>query len=266
MFVTSQLNTLSQLIVGHNLSGGLSDQLQQDDPHLEAKLLRAKVLRHSAASTVHYMIQPQTQKNTAWASVFAPFILANLNKPVIYQTCQASSGVKFLNLDRLKDRTPQLTHHETLRDLGLFLQFALDTRSESDFIYAALLQALCHAEVSCIVLMTDLPLDPIIKNQLEAFFKVTLLVLSCTDDIRIDLEQIELRQLLFKQKDAYHAALCTAFSRYNAEILQAIGLYSLEQGCHLVEDMFYAEHLYEKISVYSEYMQTRWQNAPLLCV
>jgi len=110
MFVTSQLNTLS-----------LSDQLQQDDPHLEAKLLRAKVLRHSAASTVHYMIQPQTEKNTAWASVFAPFILANLNKPVIYQTCQASSGVKFLNLDRLKDRTPQLTHHEALRDLGFYL-------------------------------------------------------------------------------------------------------------------------------------------------
>ncbi|WP_273778048.1 hypothetical protein [Acinetobacter sp. GSS19] len=171
MFVTSQLNTLSQLIVGHNLSGGLSDQLQQDDPHLEAKLLRAKVLRHSAASTVHYMIQPQTEKNTAWASVFAPFILANLNKPVIYQTCQASSGVKFLNLDRLKDRTPQLTHHEALRDLGFFLQFALDTRSESDFIYAALLQALCHAEVSCIVLMTDLPLDQSLKTSSKHFLR-----------------------------------------------------------------------------------------------
>ncbi|MNC73997.1 hypothetical protein D3C75_1252850 [compost metagenome] len=46
----------------------------------------------------------------------------------------------------------------------------------------------------------------------------------------------------------------------NAKILNLSGLYDLAQAQNLVEDMFYSEHIYEKLSVYAEYMQTRLQN------
>jgi hypothetical protein len=38
------------------------------------------------------------------------------------------------------------------------------------------------------------------------------------------------------------------------------GSYNQQQATQLVEDMFYAEHIYEKLSVYAEYMQTCLQH------
>ena len=42
----------------------------------------------------------------------------------------------------------------------------------------------------------------------------------------------------------------------NAQLLLSYGSYEQQQAMQLVEDMFYAEHIYEKVSVYAESMQT----------
>jgi len=69
-----------------------------------------------------------------------------------------------------------------------------------------------------------------------------------------------MRQLLCKNKDQSYIELCEKFSKLNAQLLSANGSYSQEQATQLVEDMFYAEHVYEKLSVYGEYMQTCLQH------
>jgi hypothetical protein len=46
----------------------------------------------------------------------------------------------------------------------------------------------------------------------------------------------------------------------NAPLIAEIGQFSQAQAAHLIEDMFYSEHIFEKLSVYAEYMQTRIQN------
>jgi hypothetical protein len=50
------------------------------------------------------------------------------------------------------------------------------------------------------------------------------------------------------------------FSEINAELLQYCDSYNTQQTIHLIEDMFYSEHIYEKLSVYAEYMQTCLQH------
>lgn len=40
--------------------------------------------------------------------------------------------------------------------------------------------------------------------------------------------------------------------------------FSAKQAHHLIEDMFYSEHIFEKISVYAEYIQTQIQNVNML--
>lgn len=36
--------------------------------------------------------------------------------------------------------------------------------------------------------------------------------------------------------------------------------FTASQMTHLIDDMFYSEHIFEKLSVYSEYMQTLLQS------
>ena len=46
----------------------------------------------------------------------------------------------------------------------------------------------------------------------------------------------------------------------NAKLIAQISQLSEVQAAHLIEDMFYSEHIFEKLSVYAEYMQTHIQN------
>ena len=74
------------------------------------------------------------------------------------------------------------------------------------------------------------------------------------------LDLLNMQKLLFKRKDDFHVNLCRQFAELNAEVLTLLRLYEIEQATNLVEDMFYSEHIFEKLSVYSEYMQTQLQN------
>ena len=66
-------------------------------------------------------------------------------------------------------------------------------------------------------------------------------------------------QLLFKNKNDKYIQLCTKFSKINAKLLKILNLYSFDQAQLLIDDMFYSEHIFEKLSVYGEYMQTKIQ-------
>jgi hypothetical protein len=97
MFVTEKLNILSELIETRSFSEQLKNILQQQYVNLEATLLRAKVLREFSKLKVHYIIQSEIQAEQASLAFFFTFILANLNKTVIYNTPATLPVLIFLN-------------------------------------------------------------------------------------------------------------------------------------------------------------------------
>ena len=61
--------------------------LEQKYVNLEATLLRAKILRNFAKKSGLYIVQSEIEEQQSnLGFLFSPFILANLNKPVIYST------------------------------------------------------------------------------------------------------------------------------------------------------------------------------------
>lgn len=46
----------------------------------------------------------------------------------------------------------------------------------------------------------------------------------------------------------------------NAALVGLCDTFTASQMTHLIDDMFYSEHIFEKLSVYSEYMQTLLQS------
>jgi len=69
-----------------------------------------------------------------------------------------------------------------------------------------------------------------------------------------------MRKLLFKNKDEAYVQLCAHFAQMNAALVGLCDTFTTSQMTHLIDDMFYSEHIFEKLSVYSEYIQTLLQS------
>ena len=115
--------------------------------------------------------------------------------------------------------------------------------------------------ISLQFLITHLELDLETLKQLEQFLKIKIHWVKVVKDEGLkDLDQLDMRKLLFKNKDETHVQLCVLFAQMNAALVCLCDTFTASQMTHLIDDMFYSEHIFEKLSVYSEYMQTLLQS------
>lgn len=262
MFVTKSLNKIPEIIEQGILSEKLNKKLTQKFVNLEATLLRAKVLRELSKEKADYIVQSAIQnEQSSLAYLLAPFILGNLNQTTIYHSQATAPVLNLLSRYYQAEKKQHLKIDDVLEALNIYLDLHDTDLDDVDFFYYALLHALCRADISQIFLITHLKLDTQKIAEIEQFFKIKIHYIH-TDplDKIMDSTELNMRKLLFKNKDQQYIELCEKFSKLNAQLLSVSGRYSQTQAKQLVEDMFYAEHIYEKLSVYAEYMQTRLQH------
>ncbi|RZG76097.1 hypothetical protein [Acinetobacter sp. WCHAc060025] len=275
MFVTMQLDVLTTILTDHGCVKSVLENLNRKFVNIEATLLRAKVLREFSKQKHTAIIQSAITNHdgqddhTKLAYLFAPFILSNLNQTVIYSTPLTEPVLnnlkryyqveKTLNLKKIDDNV--------LESLNLFLDFHDSNGSDAEFVLMQLINALTQADVSTIFLISDCLISSEALFEIEKFFHVRILQIQPTQQALLlnysfDASQapLEMQKLLFKRKDDFHIDLCRRYAELNAQILYLSGLYDFERAKNLVDDMFYSEHIYEKLSVYAEYMQTQLQN------
>lgn len=262
MFITASLNTIPDIVKNGYFSEQLEKKLAQQYVNLEATLLRAKVLRELSKAKVHYIIQSAIQdEQSSLAFLFSPFILANLNQTIIYHSQGTRSVFNILNRYYQVEQKQNLKIDDVLEALNIYLDLSDTSLNDVDFFYCSLIKALCRTDVSQIFLVTGLALDTQKMAELEQYFKVKIhYIRTNPQDAIIDSSKWNMRKLFFKNKDEQYIALCEKFATMNAQLLLKYGSYNQEQAIQLVEDMFYAEHIYEKLSVYAEYMQTCLQH------
>jgi len=262
MFVTKELNAMTAVFEGSMPSSLIKEELQLEYVNLEATLLRAKVLRNFAKEKVTYIVQTQIYENDQnLAYLFAPFVLANLNQPVIYTTLNSSSILKILNQYYQAEKRVKLNVIDLLQSLKVYVDVVDQPKNQEDFLFRNLVKALCRSDISQIFLITSSAMNHHQLQQLQDFLSVKISVIQtvCEESIVKD-EMLNTRKLLFKNKDDFHRNICTLFSSRNAKLIAQISQLSEVQAAHLIEDMFYSEHIFEKLSVYAEYMQTHIQN------
>ncbi|WP_213065086.1 hypothetical protein [Acinetobacter haemolyticus] len=262
MFVTQELNVITQLFQEQQPSELIQQTLCFEYVNLEATLLRAKVLRSFSKARIVYIAQARIAKNdNNLGYLFAPLIIANLNQSVIYTTLHSSPVCKILNQYYQSDRSIHLKIEDVLQSLHLYVDLVDQPRSEIDFLYRSLVKALCRTDVSEVFLITHLSIDGVQLCILQDYFEIKIHVIYADKQPSIVNDDVmNIRKLLFKTKDEFHRNLCALFSQLNTPLIAQIGQFSEQQAMHLIEDMFYSEHIFEKLSVYGEYMQTRIQN------
>ncbi|WP_258579652.1 hypothetical protein [Acinetobacter baumannii] len=262
MFITSQLNIIHKIIKNQSISTLVIDQLEQTYVNLEATLLRAKVLRDFSKTQTVYLIQSHIEpQQSSLAYLFSPFIFANLNKAAIYTTPATPPALNILNKYYQADKKVVFKVDEVLESLKIYLDLELIEMGEAEFIYLNLIKALCRSDISTVFLITHLELDLETLKQLEQFLKIKIHWVKVVKDEGLkDLDQLDTRKLLFKNKDETHVQLCVLFAQMNAALVGLCDTFTVSQMTHLIDDMFYSEHIFEKLSVYSEYMQTLLQS------
>lgn len=265
MFKTEELDQLLKIFPRQAPSQNIQQQISNQYVNLEATILRAKVLRSIAPLDLNYVIQSaikQDDMNVAY--LFSPFILANLNKKMIYSTpFTPMISDLLLPFYQLQHHT-QIHIDRTLESLNLYLDiFKFD--DDLDFIFFKLIQAVCRSDTSKIFILTYLKIDLEVLNRISHFLNVKIYVINQqTKDTAFTSKQIDLKKLLFKRKDDLHQKLCHDFSQINIPLIMLTHGFSAKQAHHLIEDMFYSEHIFEKISVYAEYIQTQIQNVNIM--
>ncbi|MDS7945126.1 hypothetical protein RMA95_14520 [Acinetobacter sp. V110_1] len=262
MFITSQLNVLHKIIKNQSISTLVVDQLEQTYVNLEATLLRAKVLRDFSKTQTVYLIQSHIEpQQSSLAYLFSPFIFANLNKAAIYTTPATAPVLSILNKYYQAEKKVLFKVDDVLESLKIYIDLELAELNEVEFIYLKLIKALCRSDISTVFLITHLELDLEALKQLEQFLKIKIHWVKVVKDEGLKgVDQLDIRKLLFKNKDEAYVQLCAHFAQMNAALVGLCDTFTASQMTHLIDDMFYSEHIFEKLSVYSEYMQTLLQS------
>lgn len=261
MFITEELNAVIQIFLDREPSKLMQNQALQTYVNLEAMLLRAKVLRNLAQNKLIYIAQSLIKENEIdLGYLFAPFILANLNQPVIYSTPKSKPIIDILGRYYDVNQQVNIKIQSILESLKLYLDLT-ESNDDIDFLFKALIQALCQTDLDVLFLITDIRFDEKKLQLLQDFLDIKIYVISTSKHTALLKDHtLNLKKLLFKSKDDFHRNVCKSFSEMNANLVVSTDLFTHQQATHLVEDMFYSEHIFEKLSIYAEYIQTHIQN------
>ena len=262
MFEISQLNLIYQLLSGYEVSPQIEILLKQKYLNVEATLLRAKMLRQiEKAGQIAIIQDPITDHIEDLAYLFSPFILANLNQKVIYHTAENEQVLSILSrYYHVNQSNIGLNFDELLDSLGLFIQLNNEELTLEDLFYTNLINSLCNSKVSRIICITRLNINLELINLIADFLHVQIEIIALENQAEyLDISKINMLQLVFKNKNDEYIQLCTKLSKMNAKLLNILDLYGFEHAQLLIEDMFYSEHIFEKLSVYGEYLQTKIQ-------
>ena len=133
------------------------------------------------------------------AFLFSPFILANLNHPVIYSSPVTPTVLNILNRYYQAEQKQNLKIDDVLEALNVYLDLSDSVFNDVDFFYFSLIKALCRTDVSQIFLVTSLALNTQKLAELEQFFKVKINYISThPQDAIIDSSEWNMRKLFFK--------------------------------------------------------------------
>ena len=205
MFVTKELNAITQLFQDGEVSQAVQEQLYLEYVNLEATLLRGKVLRDFSKEKLTYIVQAKIEENdNNLGYLFAPFIIANLNQPVIYTTPISTSVLAILNQYYQAEKSINLKIEELLQSLKLYVDLVEQPKKEEDFVFRAMIKALCRTDISHLFLITHLAVNHDQIQILQDYLKIKIDVIYCDKAQSIvNDERINTSKLFFKAFNGY---------------------------------------------------------------
>ncbi|TCM66428.1 hypothetical protein EC844_11328 [Acinetobacter calcoaceticus] len=201
----------------------------------------------------HYIVQKQITENSL-SYIFSPFINAVLNYKTIYIAAKVALVEQvypyYLQLDAL-----ELQRQQSIDEMHLgFDLLPADFHADEVEVYA-LCKALLDPKTQCIYMFAEQGLALEIQQQLQDWAQIEIRHIT-PQLIEHDYSDINFKQLFWKVKSDESAALCKKIAYANAQWLSQQIQVDLPKAEHLIDDLLYSEHIFEKLSVFGEFTET----------
>lgn len=220
-------------------------------------LQQSLAVRSAQQSSHDYIIQSSTLENSL-SYLFTPFIHAVLNQNTIYiaprQNIVEQVYAHYFRLDAL-----ELENQQSITEMNLCLDLVPTEFNAAEFRIYALAKALLDPACQHMTMIGQSGLNPATKQQLESLFQVRI------DEILLDhkqfnLPEIDFKKLFWKRKTPELAQVCQSIAQENAPLVSRQFHMKLHDAAHLIDDLMYSEHLFEKLSVFGEFTETIFKN------
>ena len=244
-------DALKHCLLSCDLSLDLSDMTIEQNK-------QRRGLSHSKLKGHQYLVQlADVQIHPTY--VFAPLISAALNRATAYIAVQ-DSVMQDIYRHYFNTEATQLEKQRALTEMHLSFDFLPSQLNTQQLVIYALCKALMDPGCQQIYLLGD----HTVSEQLITEFtvrtgitidRVTVEPIQEKSQI-IDFGVLELNKLFWKKKSEHLAQACQYIAQDNASL---IGLqFGIDEhyAAHLIDDLLYGEHIFEKISVFGEFTET----------
>ena len=215
------------------------------------------VRSRSNQSSHNYIIQISTLGNSL-SYLFTPFIHAILNQNTIYiaprQNIVEQVYAHYFRLDAL-----ELKNQQSIIEMNLCLDLVPTEFNAAEFRMYALAKALLDPACQHMTIVGQSGLDSAAKQKLATLFQVQI------DEIlpeqkQFNLTEIDFKKLFWKRKTPELAQVCQNIANENAPLVSRQFHMKLNDAAHLIDDLMYSEHLFEKLSVFGAFTETIFKN------
>lgn len=143
--------------------------------------------------------------------------------------------------------------------MNLCLDLVPTEFNAAEFRIYALAKALLDPACQHMTMIGQSGLNQANKEQLASLFQVQI------DEILLDqkpfnLPEIDFKKLFWKRKTPELAQVCQSITQENAPLVSRQFHMKLNDAAHLIDDLMYSEHLFEKLSVFGEFTETIFKN------
>lgn len=220
---------------------------------LNQSLQQSLILRQHETNSHQYILQASSIGNSL-SYLFSPFIGAVLNLTTVY-IAQKESTLEEVYPHYFRLDAVHLEKQRSMQEMHLSLDLVADELDAKEFLIYALCRALLDSHCQHIMLVGDAGLEGIKR---EAFTQITHISFTEIAPIEdsFDFHQIDLKKLFWKKKSDDIADVCRGIAKANAPLVSQQFNIQLDKAQHLIDDLLYGEHIFEKLSVFGEFTET----------
>lgn len=228
---------------------------------LETALQHSAVLRRQSlqcterhcASAHHYMIQSSVTENSL-SYLFYPFISAVLEFKTSFiaakQSVLETVYAHYFQLDALA-----LEQQQSINEMDLCFDLLPAHTDHADIQLYGLCRALLDPDCQQVYMIAAQGFE---GQQLFGLAQIANIELhSITPELcPQNIAEIDFKQLFWKRKTTAASIACQKIAYINAPLLSLQLNVPLQKAEHLIDDLLYSEHIFEKLSVFGEYSDT----------
>jgi len=213
----------------------------------------AAARRQNNAGQHYYLVQNSVSENSL-SYLFAPFINAVLNLKTVY--IASKQGVieqvypHYFQLDALA-----LQKQQSMNDMQVSFDLLANDFEAADIQLYGLCKALLDEHCHQLYIFSEQAIEATFIAEIQALAHIEVVVIPLLQ-AKQDINEINFKQLFWKTKTAESSQLCRSIASTNAPLLSQLLKVKLSRAEHLIDDLLYSEHIFEKLSVFGEFTET----------